>query len=82
MTRLCVACGQPLLPGQPNVGFGTGGKVMFGAHAGECEELANEMVGGVAQVTRATLKARAPRFWESLQMLGEVARRITGGHDG
>lgn len=83
--RSCVACGRPLLPGQANVGFRVGEHVLFGAHAGECEKLAQQMVKGTADLAKTALKARAPKLWEGLQLAKEAFERITsagGHHDG
>jgi len=83
--RHCVACGRPLLPGQANAGFRVGDHVLFGAHVGECEKLAQQMVKGTTDLAKTALKARAPKLWEGLQLAKEAFERITsagGHHDG
>ena len=78
---MCVTCRKPLLPGGNNVAFGTAGQVLFGAHEGKCADTVRELAGGAVQVTRAVLKARAPKLFEGLQLAGEAFRRITQGED-
>jgi hypothetical protein len=51
---------------------------MFGAHQGECADTVRELAGGAVQVTRAVLKARAPKLFEGLQLAADTFRRIVG----
>ena len=76
---LCVVCRRPLVPGQGNIAFGAGGQVFFGAHAGECERLARDFIGGASRMTRVLLQSRAPRLLEGLSLAHQAFQRITGG---